>query len=439
MTGGMRRAVLRKVYGVLFLMIMGLFLLLVIGLYNKTLPWQHDVTLYLQTKKAGNQLNLGGDVKIRGVFVGTIKSIEVEDGSDGNFARVTLRINTEDAKDIPKNVEARILPKTIFGEKFVELVIPGTPVPEHIEDGDTINQDRSKTAIETDKVFEDLLPLLQTLQPVKLNRTLYALASALERRGNALGNNLALADRYFSALNPNLPTINHDISGLADLADSIGAAAPDLLRLAANSAVSLEEVVVAKQSALETFFKGTAGFANTARRVIGDNENNFIQLAKNSRPILDVLEFYSGSFPCLLRGLTDIQPRLEGTFGTGPYLYVNIVPLSPQSRAYSPADDPQVDHLYEDLPGAQSCGGLPQPGVQYTYPHPGVPLATVQANEAATRAAAYGDIGPIGSTNEQIFVNAVAGPLMAVAPTNVPVFTNLLLGPILRGNEVSLQ
>ena len=437
---------LRKIYGLVFLAIIGLLLLLVIGLYNQSLPWHHHTTIYLETARSGNQLNLGGDVKVRGAFIGTIKSID----SDGSQARITLRLKPDKAKDVPSNVEARMLPKTIFGEKFVELIIPDNPSPEPLKDGDTITEDRSKTAIETDEVFENLLPLLQTLQPVKLNRTLYALATALERRGNALGNNLALADRYFAALNPNLPTINHDISGLADLANSLGDAAPDLLRLAAKSAISMKEVVVAKQDALETFFKGTQGFATTARRVVSDNESNFIHLARDGRQILSVLEWYSPEFPCLLRGLTDIhEQRLMGTFATGHYLYVNLVPLGEQDRAYhTKPNEPQPNgpNLYYSLPRDENgnlhkpdCAGLPQPGVQYTYPHPGVSASTAQANAAAMRETAYGDIGPIGSLDEMNFLNAIASPLLDVAPEEVPTITTLLLGPMFRGTAVSLR
>jgi virulence factor Mce-like protein len=438
---------LRKVYGLVFLAIIALLLFLVVGLYNQSLPWNHHTTVYVETARSGNQLNLGGDVKVRGAFVGTIRSID----ANGSQARITLRLQPNKAKEIPNNVEARMLPKTIFGEKFVELVIPDNPSSVPLKDGDTIPEDRSRTAIETDQVFEDLLPLLQTLQPLKLNRTLYALATALERRGNALGNNLALADQYFAALNPNLPAINHDISGLADLANSLGDAAPDLLRLSANSAVSLTEVVVAKQDALSTFFKGTAGFATTATRVIGDNENNFISLARDGRSILGVLEHYSPEFPCLLRGLTDIQPRVEGTFATGPYLYVHLVPLGGnQTRAYTAPrpNQPQTDgspNLYYSVPrqngqvAPPSCAGLPQPGVAYTYPTANVPIATANANAAALQQTAYGDIGPIGSAGELSFINAIASPLMNMAPEEVPTITDLLLGPMFRGTAVSLR
>ena len=74
--------------------------------------------------------------------------------------------------------------------------------------------------LEVEKVFDDLLPLLRTVQPEKLAATLNALASTLDGRGTRLGQNLVLVDQYFTKLNPHLPALQADISGLADLAST---------------------------------------------------------------------------------------------------------------------------------------------------------------------------------------------------------------------------
>jgi phospholipid/cholesterol/gamma-HCH transport system substrate-binding protein len=443
--GRIYRVAHRQIYGVLFIGLLVFAFLFIVGLYNKSLPWQHSVDVNLETPRIGNQLNLGGDVKMRGAFVGTIKAIK----DNGDHATVKLALSPKEAKTIPDNVDARILPKTIFGEKYVDLVVPANNPPDQRTftakgANRTIKIDQSKIAIETDQVFNDLLPLLRTLQPVKLNQTLNALATALQERGNSLGQNLDLNDKYFSGLNPDLATINQDISGLADLAANYGDAAPDLLRLAKDSAISLQEVVVPKPDQLFKFFTGTKDFAVTTNRILKENESNFIALAANSRPILDVLATYSTEFPCLLRGLTDIQPRLEGTFANGPFLYVHLeVMKDQQSRLYvDPADNPQTPgsdlYNYQNYAPGPSCNGLPYPNAPANYPHPGVSSATVAANEAALRATAYGDIGPVGSSYEKDLVSIIAAPMLNIAPRDVPGLADLLLAPLMRGTAVSL-
>jgi phospholipid/cholesterol/gamma-HCH transport system substrate-binding protein len=437
--GRIYRATHLKIYGVLFIGLLVLAMYVIVALYNQW--WTGKTMVHLQTPRVGNQLNLGGDVKMRGAFVGTIQSIHV----NSQDVTVDIALKPKYVEQIPENVQARILPKTIFGEKYIDLVVPeGSTVTAPIKAGADIKIDDSKVAIETDQVFDDLLPLLQKLQPVKLNQTLNAMATALQERGNALGENFSITDKYFTGLNPNMATINHDISGLADLAESYGNAAPDLLRLAKDSAISLQEVVVPKQDQLLKFFTGTKDFANTTNRVLTENENNFIALAANSRPILDVMATYSTEFPCLLRGLTDIQTRLEGTFANGPFLYVHLETMKkPESRLYvDPADNPQTPgsdlYNYQNYSKSPSCNGLPYPNQTANYPHPGVSAATVAANDAAVRASAYGDIGPVGSPYENDLVSVIAAPLLNVAPHDVPGMADLLLGPLMRGTAVSL-
>ena len=74
----------------------------------------------LQTSRAGLQLPKHADVKMRGVIVG-----EVLDAiRRRRCRRWTWRLSRARWESIPSNVTARILPKTLFGEKYVELEIP---------------------------------------------------------------------------------------------------------------------------------------------------------------------------------------------------------------------------------------------------------------------------------------------------------------------------
>ena len=82
-------------------------------------------------------------------------------------------------------MSARIVPKTLFGEKYVALQVPQRPSARSIRAGDVISE--SRVAIEVEKVLSDIYPLLRTVQPAQLNYTLTALADALEGRGDEAG------------------------------------------------------------------------------------------------------------------------------------------------------------------------------------------------------------------------------------------------------------
>ena len=200
---------------------------------------------------------------------------------------------------IPSNVSARLLPKTLFGEKYVDLVLPTEPAARPIRENDVIPQDRTTVAIELERVLADLLPLLRTIQPEKLNATLNALATALEGRGDQLGDNLQLVNRYFTELNPSIRPSRPTSPGWRTSSPSTPTPRPTSSQLLRNQSVTMT-TFAQKENVYTGFLLGTTAFANTTRTVVAENENRIIQLGQVSRPALRVLAKYSPEYPCLL-------------------------------------------------------------------------------------------------------------------------------------------
>jgi phospholipid/cholesterol/gamma-HCH transport system substrate-binding protein len=84
---------------------------------------------------------------------------------------------------IPADTRARLLPKTLFGEKEVSLVFEDRPGAEPLPDGDVISQDSSETARELTTALDNFLPL-QALRPEQISTTLNALSTTLRGRGD---------------------------------------------------------------------------------------------------------------------------------------------------------------------------------------------------------------------------------------------------------------
>src|SRR5947208_8651453 len=110
----------RRLQGVAFLAVVALLLGFTIAVYNKSLPWQAADKVTLEADRIGNQLVVPADVKLNGILVGRVSGVHVQ----GDHAELTLQIEKSQIRNIPTDVVARILPKTLFGEKFVELVVP---------------------------------------------------------------------------------------------------------------------------------------------------------------------------------------------------------------------------------------------------------------------------------------------------------------------------
>ncbi len=305
-----KQGVILRTYGLVFLVVLALLVGFTVAVYNKTFIDVVNVTL--ETDRVGNQLAPPADVKLRGIIVGEVRAVR----SDGDRATIEIALQPDKAGMIPKDVSARLLPKTLFGEKYVNLVAPGRPSGARIAEGDVIPQDRSATAIELETVLDNLLPLLRTIKPEKLNATLNAFATALEGRGERIGENLELVDGYFTDLNPHLEQLKTDITGLADVSQIYADAAPDLVAMLRNFSVTTQ-TIAARSQAYAGFLAGTAGFARTAQDFLSENEQRLIQVNSVGRPTLALLAKYSPEYPCLLEGLTQSNDFIGKTFANG--------------------------------------------------------------------------------------------------------------------------
>jgi len=428
---------------VAFLLTLALAIGLSVATFQKKFTPVVKVTLL--AARIGNQLQKESDVKIRGLIVGEVRSIT----STGNGASIELALQPEQVANIPVNVSARILPKTLFGERYVDLVIPQRPSAAAITAGATIGQDRTKVAIELEQVFDNLLPLLRTVKPEKLAATLNALATALDGRGTQLGNNLVRADRYFKVINPKMPTIQADISRLADVANTYAEAAPDILRML-KALTTTSATIAAKRDALAGFLAGTAGFANTATTFLNTNGDRIISVGRVQRPTLALAGRYAPEYPCFAAGLAGWIPRATQMFSNN-YFHITLEATKPRAP-YRPGDEPAWgEHR------GPNCLGLPDPHYSQAHPKAGLkfadgtngsgsqspsafPFGSSSALPSYFSSAASGgipraDSGLAGTSSEQ----AVIARLLAQndAEARPSAITTLLAGPILRGMTVN--
>ena len=316
----------QRLVGLAFLLIIAALVGLTVGLYNKA--FTPVVLVRLQADRIGNQLTKGADVKLRGLLVGEVRSVR----SNGESATIELALSRDQAALIPANVGALLLPKTLFGEKYVALQLPAETTGRALRTGDVIGQDRSSTARETAKAVDDLLPLLQTLKPSTLSVTLNALSGALRGRGAAIGTNFVKVDDYLAQLNPALPTLAKDNAGIADFADTITAALPNVLEVLDNLSFSSRSLVQ-EQTQLAGFLRATAGFNDATTSFLQDNEQRFVRLAADSLPSLQVYQRYAPGTACLLQSLADQEKSAEVTFGGAiPGLHITLGVVQDQGK-----------------------------------------------------------------------------------------------------------
>lgn len=464
-----------KMLGAAFIALMLFFLWVTWAFFTKAFVDYDAVTI--KTDTTGVNLPQNADVKLRGMIVGEVRKVEPV----GDGVELKLAINPKLIKDIPKGVTAQLVPKTLFGEKYVALLPPATMDGESLQAGDTIT--KADVPIEVETLLNDLYPLLDAVDPASLSYTLSAVSTALEGRGKQLGDTLVQANSYLQKTNPDIPQLITDLNKLGTVADGYAAAMPDLGRLLRNTVVT-GNTVVAKKSQLTAFFDEATGLSNTLTDFTKANGDNIKALNKLGRPILETVGEYSSTFPCFLASMHTIIPRLDSAYRGGK-LHINVELIS-QPDAYAKNENLNVSQkLFDEAQtGAPAKNGkdiradnAAQPTcidlneinkgraqekkyssqahpfklpadvyklVGIKKPHAKFGKPSDFANRSAASSVSLEDLVQpsiigVDSASERAELNVLLGGTLGVEPSSVPDIGSLLISPVLRGSAVELR
>ena len=263
--------------------------------------------LTMRATRAGLVMDQGSKVTYNGVSIGRVASVsEVEDAGKP-AAELALDVDPKYVGLIPANVNATIQATTVFGNKYVSFTSPEKPSAQSIT-SDTVIHATSVTT-EFNTVFETLVELSHSIDPVKVNLTLSAAAQALAGLGDKFGQSIVNGNIILADLNPRMPTIRHDIQQLAALGDVYANAAPDLFD-ALNNAVTTARTLNRHQAELDAALMAASGFASTGEDIFTRGKPYLIRLLADLLPTTRLLDTYSPEVFCTLRNFADLAPRV---------------------------------------------------------------------------------------------------------------------------------
>jgi phospholipid/cholesterol/gamma-HCH transport system substrate-binding protein len=431
-----------QLYGMIFLVIVAMFVVLSIAFYRKTFVAIVPVTL--ETDHVGSQLRAGADVKVRGMIVGEVRGIR----PNGDHAILDLAMDPDQIERIPGNVTARLLPKTLFGERYVALQIPADPSG-RLRENAVIGQDRTSSAIEVEQVLDNLMPVLQAVQPEKLSATLNAMSTALEGQGKEFGDTLVQLGAYLEQISPSLPNLQANIRRLAEVADTYAQAGPELLTALRDLTVTTQ-TVVEQRGQLQDLYATLTNTSIDLGNFLAANKDNIINLASTSESTLAVLAKYAPEYPCLLKQLVDAIPAADAAFGKGtdkPNVTRVTIEITASRGKYLPGvDTPR----YDDKRGPRCYPVAHPPAVFPQYPEGGglKDGASKPPPPKNNRPQDFPNTLPQSATGQQQIANspaeqeliaALVAPGLGVPPSQVPAWSSLLVGPLFRGTEVTVQ
>lgn len=289
------RNYLPPLLGLATVLIIGLIFAVAVGLFQGSFTETVPVTVISQ--RAGLVMNPDAKVKLRGVQVGKVSSIEPLPNGE---AAIHLAMDPSQMHFIPGNVLVNIASSTVFGAKSVELVPPDQPSAQRLRAGQTLQGQHVMVEINT--VFQQLVSVLSHIDPPKLNESLGALAQAFSGRGPQLGQSLSDLDSFLARLEPSLPAFRHDLAVLPAVSNAYADAAPDLVKTAAN-ATRISKTLVDEQHNLDALLISAIGLADIGNDVLSTNRQPLTNVLHLLVPTTDLTNEYAPALNCAFAGL----------------------------------------------------------------------------------------------------------------------------------------
>ncbi|MEZ0052561.1 virulence factor Mce-like protein [Mycobacterium sp. MAA66] len=302
--------------------------------------------LYVLASRAGLSMDPGSKVTYNGVPIGRLKEAEVVSVNGENpQARLVLNVDPEYLGLLPRNVDVKLLATTVFGNKYIAFTSPPNPSPQRLKGGDEV--DAVSVTTEFDTLFETITAISEEVDPVKLNQTLTAAAQALDGQGDKFGQSLANGDAILADLNQRMPSLRHDTSGLADLANVYSDASADLWDGLKN-AVTTARTFNDQRGNVDRALMASVGFGNTGGDILERGGPYLVRGLQDLLPTSALLDKYSPEVDCSIHGLSRAAAVATPIVGGNGYSLVSITKLVGAGNPY----------LYpENLPRVNASGG----------------------------------------------------------------------------------
>lgn len=293
------------------------------------------VPVTAELRSAGGAIRSGVDVKMRGMVVGKVTSV----AGDAQQVTLGLELDKDQVDKIPGGVRVRVLPASVFGTSYVDLVVPlDQPSGDPITADATIVQDTSATTLELQTALDSIDTLVDALGPAELATALHTLSTVLDGRGDDLGVALDTLDGYTTRFAPLIPRLRGDLRLLAVNLDAVARNAPELLDVTDDALVILDNLVERREE-LGTVLDSGLALVQEANTLLVTHERDYLHALSLSVTLVDTLHEERGGLrdtllvtgqtsAKLLSVLEDGYARVEG--------YVHVRGPNDYTRANCP-------------------------------------------------------------------------------------------------------
>lgn len=188
----------------------------------------------------------GDDVRIAGVVVGSVRSIEVIDRT-----KAVAVFEVDEDVPLTENTNVQVRFRNLIGQRYFNLTQGSDGAQERLEAGATIPASRTKEALDLNMLFNGFKPVFEGLSPDDTNKFAFEIVQSLQGESGTVEQLLARTSSLTNTLAERDQLIGDVITNLSETLRFVGARDQELGRT------------------IDTLQQFTTGFKNDRNAILG--------------------------------------------------------------------------------------------------------------------------------------------------------------------------
>jgi phospholipid/cholesterol/gamma-HCH transport system substrate-binding protein len=166
-------------------------------------------------------LEIGDDVRIAGVRVGTVEEIALQRHHNGQKSTAQVTFTVQKSRPLPVTVTARLRYRNLVGQRYVDIE-QGAGSTKMLSSKTAIPISQTYPAVDLTVLFAGFQPLVQGLDPTELNKLSLEIIQTLQGEGGSLDLLLSNVASLTNALADKDAVIGDVIHNLTGVLQAVG-------------------------------------------------------------------------------------------------------------------------------------------------------------------------------------------------------------------------
>ena len=298
-----------------------------------------DVRVEATLPDLGDALGPGAKVRYHGIIVGRV--VSVDRGGDGY--RAEILVQKQHAETIPADATARVLPSTLFGSEYVELLGRGVSAGRHLESGDVVTADETAASVRLMESYDTADRLIRSLDVEQLTTATSRIAAAIDGHGEDVGRFVERADEVLAAMQDDEDLFFGTLRGTTRAMAVIDSIEPDAVSGARHTATTAD-TLVAKRATIDRLLTSSAAVADRAGRLLHQHADTGVALASTSAGPMRTFAAHQLDLRLVLQRVPNVLHNGATSISDSAIVLEGQIGLDPMNP-YTSADCPRYGSL----------------------------------------------------------------------------------------------